>query len=143
MSTFKVGDKVTPKKVTPSHCCTLNMGEVYEVVEVFTDSIPYHIKVYNPRSDHNERYEGLKFNLVKESPTPHKHRDVIIAWANGEKIQRKIDKVWHDWDKGFDYTPTFGCSGADFRVKPENTNEIQAIREEMDKLSARLKELEG
>jgi hypothetical protein len=44
---------------------------------------------------------------------PHKHRDLIIAWANGEKIQY-YDEGWEDcfedpcWDE---YT--------EYRIKPE------------------------
>lgn len=29
--------------------------------------------------------------------TPHKHRDVIIAWANGEAIQYESVNGWVDW----------------------------------------------
>ena len=46
--------------------------------------------------------------------TPHKHRDLIIAWANGEQIQFKDDNgIWRDstwptWDNNYEY-----------RVKPK------------------------
>lgn len=46
--------------------------------------------------------------------TPHKHRDVIIAWANGEQIQFKDDRgIWCDstkptWHRAYEY-----------RVKPK------------------------
>jgi len=53
---------------------------------------------------------------------PHKHRDVIIAWANGETIQVKprSGETWIDWP---DYmldptTPAFG-SLSQFRIKPK------------------------
>lgn len=48
---------------------------------------------------------------------PHVHRDAIIAWANGEKIEFKhiengkevwITSEWPAWDPGFEY-----------RVKPK------------------------
>ena len=44
---------------------------------------------------------------------PHKHRDLIIAWANGEKIQYKENNEWIDrvspvWS---DFT--------EYRIKPE------------------------
>ena len=47
---------------------------------------------------------------------PHKHRDLIIAWANGEIIEskRKIESNWTHrphptWDENVEY-----------RIKPEN-----------------------
>lgn len=47
---------------------------------------------------------------------PHKHKDMIIAWANGEEIQiySKISKCWMPvsdvpyWEKDYEY-----------RIKPE------------------------
>lgn len=41
--------------------------------------------------------------------TPHKHRDAIIAWANGAQIQFKDDGgIWRDstwplWDNDYEY----------------------------------------
>jgi hypothetical protein len=57
-----------------------------------------------------------------EMGMPHKNRDVIIAWANGEAIQVKPrgGEEWIDWP---DYmldptTPPFG-SLCKFRIKPK------------------------
>ena len=44
---------------------------------------------------------------------PHKHRDLIIAWANGEKIQYKVDYEWVDYEH-----PSW-CNLAEYRIKPE------------------------
>ena len=44
----------------------------------------------------------------------HKHADAIIAWANGEEIQYRIDNAWYDVGQGspdFDYL--------DYRIKPK------------------------
>jgi hypothetical protein len=44
----------------------------------------------------------------------HKHYDVIVAWANGEEIQYRIDNAWYDVGQGspdFDYL--------DYRIKPK------------------------
>ena len=49
---------------------------------------------------------------------PHKHRDVIIAWANGEEIQYKGSLgTWIDWKKG-QMGPTFDSDG-EYRIKPK------------------------
>lgn len=46
--------------------------------------------------------------------TPHKHRDTIIAWANGEQIQyRDNSGIWHDTNLP---TWVYGC---EYRVKPK------------------------
>jgi len=41
---------------------------------------------------------------------PHKHAELIKAWADGDEIERfsKIDNSWHymeepDWDKDYEY----------------------------------------
>lgn len=47
----------------------------------------------------------------------HKHYDLIVAWANGYKIQYQTqpDGVWHDADH-----PQFDPCGV-YRIKPECT----------------------
>lgn len=47
---------------------------------------------------------------------PHKHRDAIIAWANGEEIQFKLGEAWADYVVQCG-TPQFANS--DWRVKPK------------------------
>ena len=46
----------------------------------------------------------------------HKHRDVIIAWANGEEIQFKWHDEWHDWDERD--SPAF-YEESEYRIKPK------------------------
>lgn len=50
--------------------------------------------------------------------TPHKHRDVIIAWANGEKVQFKDDdgSIWLDHD--LNVAPRF-YEDYEYRIKPK------------------------
>ena len=46
--------------------------------------------------------------------TPHKHKDLIIAWANGEKIQVfNVEKTWVDVDR-----PMWGVD-VTYRIKPQ------------------------
>jgi len=51
--------------------------------------------------------------------TPHKHADVIKAWADGHKIQYKGSgsRGWVDWPH-MDSPPSFTPWG-DYRIKPE------------------------
>ncbi len=49
----------------------------------------------------------------------HKHADLIIAWANGAKIQVKVNnggKVWKDCDV---FGPPGWYEGNEYRIKPE------------------------
>ena len=48
--------------------------------------------------------------------TPHKHRDVIIAWANGEEIEGKWQKEWALVDTI--YAPQFDPD-REYRIKPK------------------------
>lgn len=47
--------------------------------------------------------------------TPHKHRDVIIAWANGEEIEYRRDPS-HQWSLIDD--PSW-VSDYEYRIKPK------------------------
>jgi hypothetical protein len=46
----------------------------------------------------------------------HKHRDVIIAWANGKEIQRQDEQGWFDWDTSLGLMPSFDFGN--WRIKP-------------------------
>ena len=48
----------------------------------------------------------------------HKHYDVIVAWAEGKKIQIKyvMSSDWKDWDS-YSCPPFIGL--AEYRIKPE------------------------
>lgn len=60
-------------------------------------------------------------------PTPHKHRDVIIAWANGEQIQWRNthSSYWRDWEGG--QTPAFGIPDNEYRIKPKPLVRYMAV----------------
>ena len=59
-------------------------------------------------------------------PSPHKHRDVIIAWANGEQIQqRRSPAPWTDWEG--DQTPAFGKHDVEYRIKPKPEIKFMAL----------------
>ena len=72
--------------------------------------------------------------------TPHKHRDLIIAWANGAEIEAM------DYTNGKWYcchNPTW-CR-EDYRIKPSKSPkqlEKERIQKEMGKLAKDLEELE-
>ena len=79
--------------------------------------------------------------LVNKYPNPpHKHRDLIIEWADGAEIQviydgKWVDQTHPDWENSLKY-----------RVKPQKTEkdlEIEAIQKQIDELKERLEKLKG
>lgn len=54
-----------------------------------------------------------KFITEHNEMIPHVHKDLIIAWANGAKIQQSCDGEWHDIENPR-WTPF-----TQYRIKPE------------------------
>lgn len=71
-------------------------------------------------------YNHLKFRLIKENKmtectcekktAPHKHADVIKAWADGAIIQHKVREG--EWKTVYNNKPTWN-DYEEYRVKPE------------------------
>ncbi|AHX01070.1 hypothetical protein M316_0005 [Nitrincola phage 1M3-16] len=138
MNTFKKGDRV--KKISG---CYFSNGELTTLITGISDG-----KVFfeDGMFDHEE-YMG-EYCLVEpetEYPNPpHKHRDVIITWENGAKVEfwSDINSKWvaltnpsrAHWDREH------------YRVKPSATSqqeEIEKIESEMRGLAERLNKLKG
>ena len=87
-------------------------------------------------------WDSNYFELVEpQYPNPpHKHRDLIVAWANGADIEfySEINSGWLNivaptWDENTQY-----------RIKPTKSAkdiEIEQIQAEMDKLKERLEKV--
>lgn len=74
----------------------------------------------------------------------HRHRDVIIAWANGEIVQHCGTDIWTTWDFGPNFTPQWHIGK--WRVKPKVSEfdlQIQKIQDKMDALNKELETLKG
>ena len=77
----------------------------------------------------------------KQYPNPpHKHRDLIIAWANGAEIEwySVIASCWL-----YLKNPSW-CETTQYRIKPTKSAkdiEIEQIQAEMDKLKERLEKV--
>jgi hypothetical protein len=75
--------------------------------------------------------------------TPHKHRDLIIAWANGAEIE-VMDYADGEWY--YCYNPTWRSE--DYRIKPTTPSkspkqlEKERIQKEMEKLAKDLEALD-
>ena len=84
-------------------------------------------------------------SLVEAKPTypnpPHKHREVIIAWANGADIEYK-HSAFADWDRAA--TPIWSGHVA-YQVKPSKTPQelkILELEQQSRKLEKQAKELQ-
>lgn len=126
MKQFKVGDKV--KRVTSSFH-NIQAGSIYII-----ENITLRLK------DVEGQYDPKGFELVEEPQypnPPHKHRDLIIAWAEGADIEIRMGNVWFT-----DYTPNWGDN--EYRIKPTRSAkdiEIESIQAEMAKLQERMEKL--
>lgn len=50
---------------------------------------------------------------------PHKHAELIKAWADGAVIQYDIGRGWSDYAKGTVAVPSWNEPHIKFRIKPE------------------------
>lgn len=60
----------------------------------------------------------LWVNRENNMGTPHKHRDIIIAWANGEEIEWRY-LTSERWFSLCGDSPDWGSGDCDFRIKPK------------------------
>ena len=126
---FKVGDKVVDNK-----------GTLWEVIETEDNSgVPYHCRSTEGGSKrfcwfrqtgkaYTSGYYGLELvglveadEAVKQpSNKAHKHKDLIIAWANGAEIESfdNLTQRWYYTDR-----PVWG-SHTQYRIKPEQKPDV-------------------
>ena len=135
---FKVGDRVVFEKYCSGECYKGGAGVITHLnsrgfAKVLMNS------GYQSGDLKAEAYLELK--KPQHPNPPHKHAELIKAWADGAEIQCKH---WRD-DRWLDLNvaPVWGEKYS-YRIKPatDNTKEISSIRKEMEELSKRLKDLE-
>lgn len=56
---------------------------------------------------------------------PHKHKDMIIAWANGEQIEFRIPSETDEWKY---VSMPFWLEDVEYRVKPEPKERVHSFR---------------
>lgn len=125
MTQFKVGDKVITHKFAPKTADDpLFVSSMLGLVGT-VGVIEFHNKcgwgVRHPSS--HRPWTWPERALTKAEGVRHPFADVIIAWANGAKVQFRLydalDEVWTEWKD----TDNPGWSGfghrAEYRVKPE------------------------
>lgn len=109
MTQFKVGDKVVRFR---DPWGSGNIGVVGVVTEVL---ISREIRVSYAEGSVATAYESHNFTLANtHKNSPHKHAEVIKAWADGAEIQFRFQdsKTWHDISSP-QWTPEH-----EYRVKP-------------------------
>ena len=96
------------KPINPCDWCSGRKGPIIFICR----ECKYHFDFKRDQGIHEFR------KLERIFMKPHKHADLIKAWADGAEIQVLIDNNWHDaaspcWD--------FGC---EYRAKPKNDTYI-------------------
>ena len=131
MKNFKAGDKVVR---TGDDRYGVEKGLEYEVGQVMQNGDILLV-------GHGGAYSESLFNFVPSYPNPpHKHADLIIAWAKGAVIQVRVGNTsrWSDikqpcWDE-------FNV----YRIKPTKSKqelEIENIQVEIDILQERINDV--
>ncbi len=144
MSKIKVGDKVrllfTTKEMHSQNCYrgVYTKGDEAVVSSVSWGTVGGDCLILlEGDSHHCSNLLSSQVERVKDIPKRRPHYDIIIAWANGAEVEICSSGSWYTIS-----TPNFDrcCK---YRVKEDpKQSEIKSIREEMDKLASRLKELE-
>ena len=130
MSKFKVGDRVRKENGK-----TFSNGELVLTVSM----VEKDGTIWFAETDSHLPCHFLTLSNVYPKP-PHKHRDLIIEWANGADIQvmyhgNWVDQFDPDWEDSWEY-----------RIKPQKSErdiEIENIQKQMDELKERLEKLKG
>ena len=134
MSKFEVGQVV--ECVSAYQCEYLSVGKMYKVISNEFGKLT----VLNDKGQQFS-YDRCLFKLPHNYPNPpHKHKDLIIAWANGADIQYiECEGNWRDivgdplWARGLSY-----------RIKPNKSNkdiQIEELEAKASELLAKIKEL--
>jgi hypothetical protein len=120
MSKIKVGDTV--ERINGD----FYGGNLHNVVTSISDCGQY-LRV------NGESFHGKCISMFKVVDTSkwHKHRNLIIAWAEGAEIEFKNCSVDAKWKKLI--TPSW-INGTQYRIKPSEQTELE-------KLEAKYKEL--
>lgn len=109
MSDFKVGDAV----VRVGGCTSLPMGTVCVIEELDSDGF---VKV----KGHGGSYAAANFEKPPYPNPPHKHAEIIKAWADGATIQflSSTHRKWVDCEGNCPCWNRF----AKYRIKPTDPN---------------------
>lgn len=129
---FKVGDKVR-RIIGGGDWCGMAEGDVDKVIEVFKYSVEL-----SRSSGHDEDC----LELVREAkPTypnpPHKHAELIKAWADGAEIEVEAHAGQCFWISCAVYNNPQWNEKVNYRIKPQRSNKDIQI----DKLEQQAKDL--
>lgn len=131
MSEFKKGDVV--ERV--AGCGSLKVGTIC-TVEYVDKYLDLKIKGYT------STYDRGNFRLIRHAypNPPHKHAELIKAWADGAEIQlRHTGGVWQDCT----YNAPKWKEAVEYRIKPSNPNadKIAELEKTIDQAKKQLQEL--
>lgn len=138
---FKVGDKVK---------CIAPTGGLVECGIYTVSGLRGHNRVELSECRGGFGYFNDRFKLVPTYPNlPHKHAEVIKAWADGAEVQILVDsKVgWISYDPDTLCTDLgFFTSGYEYRVEPAKTEkeiQIEKLEQQAKDLAKEIAKLKG
>jgi hypothetical protein len=116
MNKFNVGDRVRVTKDLSTRCPLGALGTVAEVMDNF-----YYLTLFDGYRTKSIYHNHLELAGKAYPNPPHKHADLIKAWADGAEIECRIGTNWYaapcpNWDISCDY-----------RIKPVPSPEEAAL----------------
>ena len=132
MSKFEVGQEI--ECVCVNGCVHLTVGKKYTVIDCECGLLA----VINDNGL-KFKYISFLFRLADQYPNPpHKHKDLIIAWANGADIEHKYGDYWRI------SSPKWSTSQK-YRIKPSEKSDkdtkIEELEAKANELLSKIKEL--
>lgn len=115
---FKVGDKVVVVKKSPTG--SLPEGHVGKITQI---SDKNEVKVDDTFCGWFYGASGGRLEVINYPNKPHKHAELIKAWADGAVIEYFYSGVWRENGR-----PSW-CEDGMYRIKPETTPEELEIAE--------------
>lgn len=106
MTQFKVGDKVKCIECNWGNC---NPDTVYEIEQIFGGGAS--LTLCNDRLV----YASTRFVLAEQKNQPHKHAEIIKAWADGAEIDVRYPNEGNLWR---DCPNPLWSTAHEYRVKP-------------------------
>ena len=105
-----------------------------ELVTRYGDRYKQYVEVATCGGSGGVTYGGVPVAIYPNPP--HKHRDLIIAWANGAEIEywERLAELWKKTDR----TPSW-YEGKTYRIKPTKT----PLELKIEKCEAKLAKLKG
>lgn len=141
---FNVGDRVRFVSVPIIQRASASVGDVVTVHNLDDDFVE--VKFDNGYV--SDGYGHRRFELMPKYPNPpHKHAELIKAWADGAEIEVFLNGEWLEYNNSFyDDDLAFFDTSYTFRIKPQRSSkdlQIDKLEQQAKDLANEIRKLKG